>query len=292
MKNILVIGGTKYLGLELIKLLEKSKINFFVASRKEIEVKNFIKIDRKNQKDLDQLFSHNQFDVVVDFINYSGLDSKLLLNSIRKQSNPPKLILISTVYTYAMPMDIDCDSFFKEASFNPLEYDNSMIDRPQVSYAQGKRDMESYCAKNYSDENLVILRFPIVLGADDYTRRTHFYIDIIKNSIQINPKNLHKKSCYVFVDEAANSVFNFIKNEKCGIYNVSHEAISEYDLIKLFSDYFHCSIDSLISSSVNFSNTPFSTNFDFIVDATRYNSIYPNMITFETALKRVISKIR
>ena len=38
------------------------------------------KIDRKNQKDLDQLFSHNQFDIVVDFINYSGLDSY----------NPPK----------------------------------------------------------------------------------------------------------------------------------------------------------------------------------------------------------
>ena len=34
MKNILVIGGTKYLGLEFIKLVDKSKINFFVGSRK------------------------------------------------------------------------------------------------------------------------------------------------------------------------------------------------------------------------------------------------------------------
>ena len=79
MKQILILGGTKYLGLEFVKLLNKSKIKFFVASRKEIEVENFIKIDRKNQGDLDQLFIDNQFDVVVDFINYSGLDSKILI---------------------------------------------------------------------------------------------------------------------------------------------------------------------------------------------------------------------
>ena len=51
MKNVLVIGGTKYLGLELINILDKSKINFFVASRKKIEVNNFIKIDRKSQNE-------------------------------------------------------------------------------------------------------------------------------------------------------------------------------------------------------------------------------------------------
>jgi len=291
MKNILVIGGTKYLGLEFIKLLDKSKINFFVASRKKIEVENFIKIDRKNQNDLDKLFIDNQFDIVIDFINYSGLDSKILLKSISKQSKPPKLILISTVYTYALPIEIDSNSLFKEVSFNPLKYDNSIKDRPHVTYSEGKRDMESYCIKNYNIDKLVILRFPIILGANDYTKRTHFYIDKIKNGTQINPKNIYKKNSYIFSNEAANSIFNFVYNENYGIFNVSYNAISEYDLFKLFCNYFNFEIDSLINSSADSLNTPFTSNYDFIVDNSKYYSFFPMTTTFENALIRELSKI-
>ena len=35
MKNVLVIGGTKYLGLEFIKILDKSKINFLLPQEKK-----------------------------------------------------------------------------------------------------------------------------------------------------------------------------------------------------------------------------------------------------------------
>jgi nucleoside-diphosphate-sugar epimerase len=181
MRNVLVLGGTKYLGLELIKLLNESNIHFFVASRKKINIENFIKIDRKNQEDLNQLFRDYQFDVVVDFINYSGFDSELLLNSMKQQEIAPKLILISTTYTYSLPLEINCNSVYDEMSFNPLDFKYSLKDRPQLSYAEGKRNMESYCSKNYRNDKLVILRFPIILGYNDYTERTHFYIDKIKN---------------------------------------------------------------------------------------------------------------
>lgn len=291
MKNILVIGGTKYLGLEFIKILDKSKINFFVASRKKIEVDNFIKIDRKSQNELDKLFIDNQFDIVIDFINYSGLDSKILLNSISKQIKPPKLILISTVYTYALPTEIDCDSLFKEVSFNPLKYKNSILDRPDVTYSEGKRDMESYCIKNYRNDKLVILRFPIILGANDYTNRTQFYINKIKNRSQINPININNKSCYIFTNEAANSIVNFVNNEKHGIFNVSYKAISEFNLIKLYCNYFNFKIESLINFSIESSDSPFSSNYDFIVDNNKYHNIFPLKNTFENALNRELSKI-
>ena len=290
MKQILILGGTKYLGLEFVKLLNKSKIKFFVASRKEIEVENFIKIDRKNQGDLDQLFIDNQFDVVVDFINYSGLDSKILINSINQQKKIPKLILISTVYTYEMPLEIKCDSVYDENSFNARKYKYSIIDGPQVSYAEGKRNMESYCIQNYRNDKLVILRFPIILGSNDYTQRTHFYIAKIKNNIKINPNNVLKKSCYIFSAEAAKSILNFVDSNHWGIYNVSLDAISEFDLIKLFCNYYNLKIDSLLSSNIETTNTPFTSNFDFIVDNSKYNSLSPMNIEFETALNRELLK--
>ena len=48
-------------------------------------VNNFFEIDRKCQSDLDELFKKKQFDVVVDFINYSNLDQfDTLLKKLKK----------------------------------------------------------------------------------------------------------------------------------------------------------------------------------------------------------------
>ena len=290
MKNVLIIGGTKYLGLEFIKLLDKSKINFFVASRKKIEVVNYTNIDRKNQDDLDQLFLDNQFDVVIDFINYSGLDSKVLLRAIKKQFKVPKLILISTVYTYGLPTEINCDSMFSETNFNPLKHETSLKDRPDVTYSEGKKDMESYCVKNYNNDNLVILRFPIILGANDYTKRTQFYIDKIRSGTQINPVSLHNKSCYICAHEAANAILNFTSNNISGIFNVSFGPISELDLIKLFCSELDVKSSSLINTSIDTEITPFTSKHDYIIDNNKYNDIFPPVITFEKSLSMELTR--
>jgi len=291
LKKVLVIGGTKYLGLEFIKLLKNDEIQLIVASRKEIDVKYFFKIDRKSKSDLDKLFSDIEFDVVVDFINYSGIDCKILVNSLKFQKKAPKLILISTVYTYALPLEIKCSSVYDETCFNPLEYKAYITDRPQISYAEGKRNMERYALQNYDQHKLVILRFPIILGANDYTKRTHFYPDMIKNGLKINPNNISNKGSYVFSYEAAVSILNFVNTEHYGIYNVAFEPISEKDLINIFCGYYNCNIDLLLSYNVEPINTPFTSNFDFIVDSRKYHTIFPNKINFENGLYRELSNI-
>lgn len=289
MKKVLVIGGTKYLGLEFIKLIKNDEIQLFVASRKEIETENFIKIDRKNQCDLNKLFSEIEFDVVIDFINYSGLDSELLINSLKFQRNVPKLILISTVYTYAMPLETKYNSVYNEACFNPLEYKTSFLDRPQVSYAEGKRNMESYSVQNYKYDKLVVLRFPIILGANDYTKRTHFYPEKIINGLEINPNNIYNKGSYIFAYEAAVSILNFVNYEYHGIYNVSLNSISEMELIEIFCDYYNYKVDLFVNNDVKSINTPFTSNFDFIIDSTKYNSIFPINIDFREGLYRELT---
>jgi nucleoside-diphosphate-sugar epimerase len=151
--------------------------------------------------------------------------------------------------------------------------------------------MESYCIKNYINDKLVILRFPIILGANDYTNRTNFYVNKIKNRNQINPININNKSCYIFTKEAANSIFNFINNENYGIFNISYNALSEFDLIKFYCNYFNFKIEELVNSSIELSQTPFSSNYDFIVDNNKYINIFPMKNTFEKALSRELSKI-
>ena len=77
MKNILVLGGTRYLGLEFIDILNEKNIKLFVASRKKIPTQNFIYIDRKNQDDLVNLFLAD-FDLIR--LNFNFLTINLNLN--------------------------------------------------------------------------------------------------------------------------------------------------------------------------------------------------------------------
>ena len=82
-----------------------------------------------------------------------------------------------------------------------------------------------------------------------------------------------------------------MNNKNYGIFNVSFKAISEYDLIKLFCNFYNFKMDSLINSSIIPTNTPFTSNYDFIVDNNKYNKIFPDIIEFEKSLKRELSKI-
>ncbi len=279
------------MGLEFIKILNEENIKFFVASRNKIPTQNFIYIDRKNQNDLDSLFKNIQFDVVIDFINFSLPDSEKLLNALRFQIKPPKLILVSTTYIYDNPLKIEKDSIFSENSFLPSKHKLFGLDRPDISYSNGKRDMESYCVNNYYSDKLVILRFPIILGANDYTQRTSFYSSLINEEKSINPRNIHCKSNYTFSFEAAHAILNFVKEDLSGIYNVSFDAISEYDLISIVCDFHRHRLNLLINDGIEITNTPFTNMFDFKIDSIRYQSLFPFKNSFMECFNRELLKI-
>lgn len=291
MKKILVIGGTRFLGLEYIKLINETHYELVVASRKEIETANFRLIDRKSQSDLNLLFSECQYDVVVDFICYSSMDANILYNSLLLQNRMPKLILISTVYTYGHPLEINMKNTFNEEKFESALEIKSLRDRPQVSYILGKQEMESFFSKRMSKEKLVILRFPIILGANDYTQRTHFYVNLIKNRQRLNPTKINNKTNYIFAYEAAMAILNFTVSNEYGTYNVAFESISEQDLIKYFCNYYEVPIDRVVDDTLMKVETPFTSCFDFIIDSTKYSSKFPFKTSFQSALFRELSKI-
>jgi nucleoside-diphosphate-sugar epimerase len=290
-KKILVIGGTRFLGIEFIKLINQDHYEMFVASRKEIKTANFRLIDRKSQADINKLFSESQYDVVIDFICYSSMDADILYNALLLQNRMPKLILISTVYTYCHPLENKMNNTFNEEMFDAAIEIKSLRDRSEVSYSLGKREMEGFFSKRISKEKLVILRFPIILGANDYTQRTHFYINLIKNRQRINPTKINIKTNYIFAHEAANAILNFTVSNEYGTYNVAFESISERDLIENFCNYFEVPIDQLVDNTLLEVETPFTNCFDFIIDSTRYSSKFPFKTSFQSALIRELSKI-
>ena len=67
--NIVIIGGTKYVGLSLLSYLKND--NVYILSRKKIKTKENQKsiiIDRKNEEELSNCIKDINPDVIIDMI--------------------------------------------------------------------------------------------------------------------------------------------------------------------------------------------------------------------------------
>ena len=82
--NILIIGGTRYMGISLIKYLDKSNSfdNVYTLSKHpnpEYSDKHFI-VNRKNVGSLKKILLLTKPDIIIDMINFDEEDSKNIVN--------------------------------------------------------------------------------------------------------------------------------------------------------------------------------------------------------------------
>lgn len=286
-----MLGGTKFAGLEFIKLLKVKKLNYYIGSRKKIDSENFIFLDRKNIDNLNELFSKHDFDIIIDFICYSSFDSKKLIDSLKVHSREPRLIVISSTYVYSNPLKLSQNTSFNENDFNARLSDYTLRDRPEISYIEGKKEMESYLTNYYTSDKLVILRFPIILGFNDYTKRTLFYYNKIKNKQKFNPKKINNLSNYIFSHEVSLSIYDFINCDYTGTYNIASKETSEYELVSVYCEFFKTSIDDFLDFNLKKTRSPFYVRNNFIIDSSKYHSIFTKKIDFKDNLLRELSKI-
>ena len=293
MRNILLLGGTRFVGKKVLKLLqEQSEDKIFVASRREIDVENFIKFDRKNNEDLENIFSQYTFDVVVDFINFSASDSQILLSVLKNCGREPHLISISTIYAYNRPEDIKQDKIYREDDFDPKAIEPDLEMSSGWDYTKGKRSMEAFISQNYSSSKSTVIRFPIVLGEDDYTKRAYFFRDIIKNEQKICLTGRAKRSNYIFSSEAAEAIFFFISTEYAGVYNVAlNEAFNEKEILELYCEFYGKKSEEVLQDNLEVTESPYFYKNDFLVDTSKFQTLHGFNITFKDALFRELEKM-
>lgn len=291
--NILILGGTRFVGRKLLKLLEQDyNLNIFVASRREINTKNFFKIDRKNPVDLERVFTDQKFDIVVDFINFSASDSQVLVSALKKTKQEPHLINISTVYVYNNPNNLVEDRNYKEEDFNPQQFKIGVEELAEWDYTKGKQAMEAYLSKNYPTEKSTTLRFPIILGEDDYTKRSYFFREVLKSNEQISLSEKGGKANYIFSDEAAEAIFYFIKNNDSGVYNAAlEETLDEKDILKMYCEFYDKNFsDYLDHSSKEEIQSPFFYKKNFLTDSSKFRKKH-TFNNFKECLFRELKKM-
>ena len=148
--NILILGGTRFIGKEVVNNLKNMNLNITVFSRNFENNDRVTQIigDRNNEGDIKSI--KGNFDVIVDFISYNSKHTKDILNLFPYS----KYILISTAW--------------KE-----IAYRNKY--KIKYNYIKNKRLAETVLIKNNSSKKNIIIRLPIILGSNDHTNRTNFF---------------------------------------------------------------------------------------------------------------------
>lgn len=224
--NILVFGGTRYFGKHLLRSLLLKGHNVTIATRGNAD-DDFgnsvtrIRIERTDPLSLSNAFAHKHFDIIYDSLAYCSNDVKHLLDI----ADCDKYIMTSSTAVYQKHIDT------REAEFDPINRKLLYCDRATLPYDEGKRQAECALWQNYPQLNAVAVRFPFVVGRDDYTKRLLFYVDHIINEKPLAVDNFESQMSFVRSDEAGEFLSYFAENNYCGPINGSSEqTISIHDI--------------------------------------------------------------
>lgn len=184
--NVLVIGGTRFFGIHMVNKLLENGHQVTIATRGNAVDKfensvDKIVFDRNNEDSIKKAFSGRKYDIVIDKIAYCSNDVKKLLDVI----NCKKYIIMSSTAVYEQK-----HIGTMEDEFNPLNKNLKWCDRWDADYSEVKRQAECAVWQCYPNFTAIAVRYPYVIGKDDYTKRLFFYIEHVVKEIPMFIDNM------------------------------------------------------------------------------------------------------
>lgn len=214
--KVLVIGGTRYFGIYLVNELLKQGHNVTIATRGNVidgygdKVSRII-LERTNADSVKNALSDKFFDVVYDKISYCSNDVRYLLDVIKCN----KYITMSSTSVYEKHWDT------KEDDFKPLEKKLIWCSRMDFPYDEIKRQAECALWQSYKNINAIAVRYPFVIGKDDYTKRLCFYVEYIIKGIPMYIDNIDCQMGFIRSDEAGKFMAFLVDKDYTGPINGS-----------------------------------------------------------------------
>ena len=229
--NILIFGGTRFIGKDIVSKLSKENLNLTIFSRNPnvpIHI-NHIQGDRNNIKDINSI--KGNFDVVIDFISYNEEHTKKIIDSFPNS----RYILISTAW-------------------KDIQY--SLKQESKYKYIKNKRFAEKIVLNSRSvNKKNTIIRLPITLGLNDHTNRTNFFRNLKNKSIYLTNPDLDIYFCW------KSDVTEFIVNKI-----LSEDKL--YPVIVYPPSYFNIKLSKYIEIHQNLENMKYRIN---TIDANQMN---------------------
>lgn len=226
--RILVLGGTRYFGIPMVKELIAGGHDVTIATRGNAE-DNFgdkverMKVERTDADNMKKVFEGQHYDVVIDKIAYCSNDIKYAMEAL----DFGKYIYMSSTSVYD-PKHINT----KEADFDGMQRKMEWCTRFDYPYEEIKRQAECALWQEYRDKKWIAVRYPFAVGKDDYTKRLRFYVEYTMKEIPIHIDNLNCQMGYIRSDEAGKFLAFLADKDFSGAVNGSaHGTISLKEII-------------------------------------------------------------
>ena len=252
--KILIIGGTKFMGRQLVELLSSNEsCEIYLFNRGLTNPEIFRRLNNVHQirgdvktTDVEKLASYN-WDYIFDF---NAIYPQSLIEIFKVISNSLtriKYILISSISAYNLK---NFDSLHKIGENYTLKSCDveEYFDESIFTYGKRKAECEKIALANDSID-LVILRPSIVYGRYDWSDRLYYWIHrILNNSKFLIPDyGDHQLSLTYASDlvEFCNQIIS--KKIPNGVYNFStHDPLSLKEILKLIGGCLGVNIDNLL----------------------------------------------
>lgn len=217
--NVLVLGGTRFFGIPMVNELLKRGHQVTIATRGLApdeygeKVKRIV-FDHTDGQSVKRALRGGHYDVAIDKIAYCSNDVRRVLDVVDCE----RYILMSSTAVYA-PKHIDT----RESEFDPAAQTLVWGERNDFTYEEGKRQAERALQQRFSNRNWLAVRYPFVIGKDDYTKRLFFYVEHIIKSIPMKIDNLDAQMGYIRSDEAGKLLAFLADQNVTGAINASAE---------------------------------------------------------------------
>jgi nucleoside-diphosphate-sugar epimerase len=193
----LIIGGNRYFGRRLASLLLERGAEVTLLNRSGEgdglgERVRRIRLDRR--KLARGVVGEGSWDVVYDQACYDALEARGACAAFEGRAG--RYVFTSSQSVYGQGLAL------AESVFDPraLHFDKA-IDR-DADYGEAKRQAEAVFFREGSFETTAV-RFPIVLGPDDYTGRLKFHVDRVRDGKPIALPNPDARISLIHAADAA-----------------------------------------------------------------------------------------
>ncbi len=212
--KVLVLGGTRFFGVHMVREFLRQGDEVTIATR-GLANDNFsdsvkrVTIERTSADSLAKAFAGKTYDIICDNISYCSEDVRALLENVKCK----RYIMTSTSSVYNFKPNM------KEEEFNPYTNELKWCTRQEFPYDEIKRQAETAIFNHYTSQEACAVRFPYVIGNDDYTKRLYFYVDHVVNSKPMNIDNLDEQIAFIRSDDAGKFLVYLAKSSFTGPIN-------------------------------------------------------------------------
>lgn len=225
--KILVLGGTRFFGIAMVEELLRQGHDITIATRQRAKDDfgdrvDRIQLERTDPASMESALKGRRFDVVYDKIAYCSNDIKYALDVL----DCGKYIYMSSTSVYDLKKDT------REEDFDAVSKKLVWCARADFPYSEVKRQAECALWQQYPDRNWIAVRYPFVVGRDDYTKRLLFYVEHAMKLVPMHIDNLNEQMGFIRSDEAGEFLAFLADQDITGAINgCSHGAVSVREIL-------------------------------------------------------------